>query len=347
MLLSRLKLSRLFDRAIHAMADLHWTVLGMLIVGHAAITWVLLDLAGEERLEGPATFFYWYATTAYTVGYGDLSPQTEAGRLITALWVFPGAIAAFTTIVAKILAAIGDVWRRRRSGKGDYSRMTDTIVLIGYHPSRTIKMIDELCTELAADQTLVLLTRQTLAEPDGRIRYVQSDTLTSVSALTRAGVRGASRVVVFTGSDSDTLAATLAAAVVAPPEAHIVCYFEDEDHARLLNQHCPRVEVVLSAGPEMVARACKDPGASQVISCLTSHLDAGATLFSLTWPDRPPRAYGALAHDLLQRSATLLAVQPTAAAAPVFNPDISLDVRPGDRVFYVASDRIDLAAVAG
>ena len=143
MLLPRMKLARLFDRAFHVMADLHWTLLLALIVAHAASTWAMMLLAGEDWLLRPATFFYWYATTAYTVGYGDLSPQSDAGRLITAVWVFPGAIAAFTTVVAKVLAAIGEIWRVRRSGKGDYSRMTASIVLIGYHPVRTAKMIDD------------------------------------------------------------------------------------------------------------------------------------------------------------------------------------------------------------
>ncbi|PZO03434.1 MAG: hypothetical protein DCF28_07270 [Alphaproteobacteria bacterium] len=347
MLLPRMKLTRLFDRAFHAMADLHWTLLFVLIVFHALVTWGLLALAGEEKLNGAATFFYWYATTAYTVGYGDLSPQTDAGRLITALWVFPGAIAAFTTIVAKVLSAIGEVWRVRRSGKGDYSRMTASIVLIGYHPVRTPRMIAELCADLSRDERLVLLTRQTLTDLDARLRYVQSESLTSTAALIRAGVPTASRILVFTDTDSDTLSATLAASALAPSSAHLVCYFEDEDHARLIDQHCPQVEVVLFAGPELVARACKDPGSSQVISALTSHLDEGATLFSLQWPERPPQSFGDLARALLDRGATLLAIQTGVDTLPTFNPASDHKVGQGDRLFYVASNRVDAAALAG
>lgn len=341
-----MKLARLFDEAFHAMADLHWTLLFLLIGLHAVSTWVLFVLFGETELTAPATFFYWYATTAYTVGYGDLSPASDGGRLITALWVFPGAIAAFTTVVAKVLAAIGEVWRLRRAGKGDYSRMTQSIVLIGHHAARTPKMIAELCSDLSHDQTLVLLTRQTLTDIDSRVRYVQSESLTSTEALTRAGVREASRVLVFTDSDSDTLAATLAATALAPASAHVVCYFEDEDHARLIDQHCPEVEVILSAGPELVARACKDPGASQVISALTSHLDASATLFSLKWPDRAARPFGDLARVLLDRGATLLAIQPGQDTRPTFNPSAARPVEPGDRLFYVASNRLDASAIA-
>ena len=225
--------------------------------------------------------------------------------------------------------------------------MTASIVLIGYHPQRTPKMIDELCHDLSPDQTLVLLTRQVLTDPDPRLRYVQSESLTSTAALTRAGVPEASRVLIYTDADSDTLSATLAATALAPASAHVVCFFEDEDHARLIDQHCPEVEVILSAGPEMVARACKDPGASQVISALTSHLDDAATLFSLQWPDRSPRPFGEIARALLDRSATLLAIQPGRDTTPTFNPPADRPVGPGDRLFYVAADRVDAAALVG
>ena len=346
MLLPRLKLALIFDRAFHAMADMHWRMLLGLILFHAFSSWLMLTLAGESELRRPFAFLYWYATTAYTVGYGDISPQGVAGRLITAVWIFPGAIAAFTTAVAKVLAAIGDIWRVRRSGKGDYSSMTDTILLIGYHPARTPKMIEELCTELNAAQTLVLLTRQAVADLDPRIRYVQTESLTSAAALARAGAAAASRVLVYASSDADTLTATLAVSAAAPETAHIVCFFDDADSARLLAQHCPRVEIVLASGPEMLARSARDPGASQVISALTSHLDDGATLFSLTWQGAM-RSVGDLTQALLRQRATLLAHQSRDAPAPRFNPSLDTGVEPGDRLFYVSAARLDQPGLAG
>jgi voltage-gated potassium channel len=97
----------------------------------------------------------------------------------------------------------------------------------------------------------------------------------------------------------------------------------------------------------MVARACKDPGSSQVISALSSHLDPGATLFSLSWPDGAPGRFGDLARRLLDRSATLLAIQSASATMPTFNPASDHAVLPGDRLYYVASARLDVAALAG
>ncbi|GLK50364.1 potassium channel protein [Brevundimonas intermedia] len=346
MLLPRMKLALIFDRAFHAMADMHWRMLAGLILFHAVSSWLLLALSGEAELHPPVTFIYWYATTAYTVGYGDLSPQGAAGRLITAIWIFPGAIAAFTTVVAKVLGAIGDIWRARRAGKGDYSKMTDTIILIGYHPARTPKMISELCAELNTSQTLVLVTRQVIADLDSRIRYVQSESLTSADGLARAGAASASRILVYADNDSDTLTATLAASAAAPVTAHIVCFFEDADSARLLAQHCPKVEIVLSSGPEMLARSARDPGSSQVISALTSQLDESATLFSLKWQGAA-QSVGKLTQGLLDHRATLLAHQPHGADTPRFNPAAETAVEAGDRLFYVSSARLDQARLAG
>lgn len=346
MLLPRMKLALIFDRAFHAMADMHWRMLCGLILFHAASSWLLMALAGEIELRPATTFIYWYATTAYTVGYGDLSPQGAAGRLITAIWIFPGAIAAFTTVVAKVLGAIGDIWRARRAGQGDYSKMTDVILLIGHHPVRTAKMIGELRAELQTSQTIVLLARNVVGELDPRVRYVQSESLTSSDALARAGAAAASRILVYADNDPDTLTATLAVSAVAAPNAHVVCFFDDADSARLLSQHCPRVEIVLSSGPEMLARSARDPGASQVISALTSQLDESATLFSLKW-DGPSRSVGDLAQRLLSQRATLLALQPRGAETPRFNPTAETDVEPGDRLFYVSAVRLGAPSLAG
>ena len=194
---SPLFLRRLINRLHLAVADVHWSVLAVAASAHAGASWMLLTAVGEEKITSPASFLYWYATTAYTVGYGDLSPQTDAGRLITATFVFPGAIAIFTTMVAKTLNGLGNFWRRRRSGKGDYRRMIETIVLVGFDPERTPKMIDELHADLASGQHIVLMTRKELVEPDERIIYVRARSLTGKEDLRRAGVPTASRVAIF------------------------------------------------------------------------------------------------------------------------------------------------------
>ena len=48
-------------------------------VFHFAVSWELMVLVGGESIASGEIFWYFYATTATTVGYGDYSPVTEAG----------------------------------------------------------------------------------------------------------------------------------------------------------------------------------------------------------------------------------------------------------------------------
>src|ERR687895_1455298 len=50
--------------------------------------------------------FYFSVVTLTTVGYGDFAPQTDAGKLFTALYVLVGVgvlLAFITTVAAKVV----------------------------------------------------------------------------------------------------------------------------------------------------------------------------------------------------------------------------------------------------
>ena len=84
----QLIISRLYQHVL----ELKLWLLATLICAYMVISWILFFLAGETGLTGnPLTFIYFAATTASTVGYGDLSPSTEAGRMVAAFWFFPFA----------------------------------------------------------------------------------------------------------------------------------------------------------------------------------------------------------------------------------------------------------------
>jgi voltage-gated potassium channel len=297
-------------------------------------TWLLMYFVGEEpEFERLPTFIYWYATTASTIGYGDVSPQTDAGRLINAFFVYPGAIAAFTGIITKAIADASSRLRRARIGMGDYRELTHSIVLVGHDPQRTPRMIEELCADAQPGQELVLVTRKEFENDDPRIRYVRAASLTSRADLERAGVPTADRVIIFAGSDSDTLAAGLAIAGLNRT-GHIVCYFEDEAVARLLTAHCPNIEMVLAPAVELVVKAVKDPGASHLLADLVSHTDEGMTLFSMDWRGGST-PFRDLSARLLEREAVLVAYR----SGGDFHY-AGGHLGPGDRFFYIARERL-------
>ena len=83
-------LSRVVKRLYARISGLSWDTVLFVTVFHFAVSWGLIALTGGEKIASGEIFWYFYATTATTVGYGDYSPVTEAGRAITILWIMPG-----------------------------------------------------------------------------------------------------------------------------------------------------------------------------------------------------------------------------------------------------------------
>lgn len=324
----------LFLRRLYlAASELRPGVLVLLLAAHMAASYALLAAAGEAELMPAPAFVYWYATTASTVGYGDLSPKSDGGRLTVALFVMPGAIALFTVAIARAFAGISDRWRRRRMGLADFSRMAGHIVLVGYDADRTPRMIDEILAD-GAGQDIVLLATDALDNVASTHRFVRATALTNAADLARAGVAAASKVVVQAPRDAETMGATLAVTAINEA-AHVVCFLRDRDTARLIEAHCPSVEVVLTPAVELLAKALSDPGSSRMIAQLASHRDEGATLYAMV--ASAAESFAQASDRLRGRDAVLVAVART-GEHPRFDPQAA--IAPGDRLFYIARERV-------
>lgn len=328
-----LQLTVLLRRLYLAASELHPGILAVLLLIHMVTGYWALRLAAEADLRAPIAFVYWYATTASTVGYGDLSPKGDAGRLVAAFWVMPGGIALFTTAIARAFAGLSQRWRRRRMGLGDYSAMQDHVVLIGHDEARTPRMVAELAADGCRD--VVLVSTEDLPGDDPTFRYVRALSLVAVADLERAGIAKASRIVVYAANDAETLAATLAV-VALNTAAHVVCFLRDADTARLLHVHCPAVEVVLTPTVELVVKALSDPGSSRLLAQLASHTDAGATLYAVRAANGG--TFDEVASSLRRHDAVLVASCAADDSLPCF--DLDRWIAAGDRLFYVAKERL-------
>ena len=327
-------LNALLRRLYLAASELHWGVMLALLLGHMTVSYLALQAAGEADLSPPIDFIYWYLTTASTIGYGDLSPKSDTGRMIAALFAMPGAVALFTAALARAFAGLSARWRRRRAGLGDYSEVEGLVVLVGYDRERTPRMIAEINADRRA-QEIVLIATDQMEVDDPTYSFVRATSLTAPAELRRAGVERAGRVVVYAGSDAETLAATLAVTAVNSG-GHVVCFLRDADTARLLNVHCPSVEVVLTPTVELVVKALSDPGSSRLIAQLASHTDEGATLYATVAPAEGQ--FDSVAKDLRARGAVLIATCAAGETSPRF--DLDAPIAAGDRLFYVAKQRV-------
>ncbi len=343
-----LTLSLVAKRLYARISGLSWDTVFIATALHSLVSWGLLALVGGESVASSEIFWYFYITTATTVGYGDYSPITGAGRLITVLWVMPGGIALFTTIIAKVVQQISVRWRKRLRGLANYEKLTDHIVILGWHGSRTQRMVDHIRGGQGEhEREIVLCSAQDIENPmPDQVSFVRGTTLNSPDIMRRAAVATAKFIISLGHDDNETLAAALGAAAVND-SSHIVAYFDEENFANILKAHCPQAECNVSLSIELMVRSAQDPGSSRVQSQLLSTL-VGPTQFSLRVPaDAKSVTYGALFVDMKDKhDATLFGVaQSELGDDLILNAPSEHQVSPGLILYFMAAQRIDPAQI--
>ena len=332
---------RTWQRIYYAIAMLRWSVLLAVISLHAIVSYIVLALTDETELISDLwVYFYYYTTTATTVGYGDLSPQTEAGRTAAAIVILPGAIALFTAVLGKAVSDIGNQWRRGLDGKGNYSSRTDHMVIVGWQERATKRLIETLLEDRPQPVRPVLMAAAVQENPmPEAIDFVFSERLSDLDGFARAGAAGARSILIRGANDDDTLAATLAARSAAP-EAHIVAHMENEDTARLIERQIDNIEVFSSISVDMMVRAAHDPGASRLANLMFSSRTE-STAYSLQVPAGvEPMAYlDALVALKRSHRITLIGVSEEGGRHLDLNCVGDRQIKGGDTLFYIANER--------
>ena len=73
---------------------LTWPGLVVLFVMHYCVCYFALRMAGETQITATlGDFIYYGSVVGSTLGFGDLSPQSQAGRWFTGLWHIPVSVA--------------------------------------------------------------------------------------------------------------------------------------------------------------------------------------------------------------------------------------------------------------
>lgn len=333
----------IWQRVYVAIATLSWSVLAVCFLAHALLSYILFVAAGETKLtDSFVTFAYFYMTTATTVGYGDLSPGAESGRLVNVLVVLPGSIALFTVFLGKAVSAISDFWRRRLQGRGDFSERTGHTLVVGWQGARSRRLIEGLIHDRHPQGARTVLLARGLAEnpmPD-ELDFVAAEQLSDLPSYVRAGAAGAHTVVIRGADDDETLAAALAADGAAP-KAHIVAHFQEESAAQLVRHQIPRIEVITSIAAGLLVRAARDPGASQLATLMFASHSVDRAFSMKLPPDFGRLDYLDVLYGLKQaHGLTLIGICRDGTGNVDLNCPIDCEVAAGDTLFYIADRRV-------
>ena len=316
-----------------------------MLLCYAASSWLLLFIAGEHSLITTENFGYWLIVTGSTVGYGDLSPTTTAGKYLVALYIIPVGLSLFALLIGKIAAWVGHQWRKGVKGL-KHLAVTEHILIIGWNGPRTLHLLKLLLREqaaLAERAAIVLCVRTHIDNPmPERIGFVKVESFSSDDDMQRCGIKDASVIIIDNPDDELTMTSSLYASS-RNPEAHIVAYFNDESLVGLLERHCPNIECMPSVAIEMLAKSAFDPGSSVLHHDLLNVADDGQAQFSV---DVPPGitdlTVSALFGQLKTRhGATLIGIAEQGNRRKLtVNPALDTAVNSGDKVYYIAPKRI-------
>ncbi len=153
-----------------------------------------------QMIEGKdiLTSLYWTVITMATIGYGDITPETTAGKILAMLIAITG-IAIYTAFASIIVEYITERNIRRLQGL-DAVKDKGHVVIIGWNET-TKEAYKELKANV--DCEIVIVAQNPIEH-----RCVVGD-FTDEETLKKAGIDKAKCVLISTGDDSKTILTTL------------------------------------------------------------------------------------------------------------------------------------------
>ena len=297
----------------------------------------LVEPAGSAIAQ-PGTYWWYFVVTAATVGYGDSFPTSIGGRIVGG-YVIVGGIVTLTLLFTQLANALQSVRGRRLRGVVALD-LADHVVLLGYWPGRTERIVAELTAD--GRFQVALCAWDDVGEnpmPDQpAVHFVRGD-LTHEDVMTRACVQRARTAVIDGRDDNETLAIAVAVDH-ANPGIHLVAALRDLGRRENLRYVNAGVQAVQWHMPFLLSEEASDPGITQIYNDLMSSGGHGNT-YSMRVPAGFPHPTFGDCQTWFGRThgATVLAVRD--AEGLRVSPPWDLPVPEGTTLYYVAAQRID------
>ncbi len=206
---------------------------------------IFVGTLGYHLIEGWSVFeaFYMTIITLSTVGFGEIHPLSESGRLFTMFLILGGvgvAIYVFSMVTEAVVSGQLQELLGRRRLEHKIEALKGHYIICGYG-----RIGRHICRIIAKEVPFVIIENDPEAikeiEKEGFI-YVEGDA-THEDVLKKAGIERAKGLVGVLRSDADNVYVTLT--------------------ARSLN---PNLFIIVRADEEMVVRKLERAGADKVIS---------------------------------------------------------------------------------
>ncbi|WP_231891400.1 potassium channel family protein [Paenibacillus swuensis] len=274
---------------------------------------ILMRTLEPERF---TTFFnaIWYVmTTVTTVGYGDLFPETAAGKVV-AMFMFVFGIGLVGVVIGKVVDGLGSFTRRKEEGRLIYKGRKH-IIMIGWSKKTEIAVNEVLESDTFTD-IIVIAQTDRLPLNHERLHYIQGDP-TDRETLLKANTLNAKAAIIFAdelihdASLTDGKSLLIASTIESlAPDVHTTVEIMQEKHIQNFN-HIHVNDFILAQ--ETISRLAVRSALSKGITTLYNRLirrgeEEGGELFEIK-PRKEWKTYRDAFNALLAEGATLIADQ--------------------------------------
>ena len=251
-------------------------ILLTMVLGGIILQW--LEPGEISKNDNP---YWWAIVTMTTVGYGDFSPATPAGRMFAVIIMFIGI-----SLVSLLTASISSIFvaQKIREGKGlEQLNLNDHLILCGWNPNggRVLDSIQHLSGGKKKELVLINeMNEEDVTQLKNRyqqlnIHFVSGD-FTQEEILNKASIFEANTVIVIpntTGSevatyDEKTIFATLTIKSM-DPNIRVVAYLLDRENlTHIKRADADEVVVGDDFSAHILASHVVDPGIPQIANQL-------------------------------------------------------------------------------
>lgn len=222
-------------------------------------------------------------TTVVTVGYGDFSPSTAAGRVTTIITLYSFAITMLSLLAAEIIEWRLSIAEKKRRGLWEFKSMVNHIQIINTPNYDTDTYLSRLVKEMQSTAALEYAPIQLLSRkyPEGlppvlseKGVLLRSGTAEDGEIIHKINLAKAKYVVILareyqnTTSDSVTFDILYQVLQINRSANIVVEAVLDENRARFLKMGANSVIRPIRAYPEIVVRALTNPGTERVLENL-------------------------------------------------------------------------------
>lgn len=242
----------------------------------------------------PLDTYYFLVTTATTVGYGDISPKTDIGKVLVTFYMIIG-IALLGLFLGKVTELMVEVGSKRKKGLISMKGQVD-LIIAGYPSDEKVRnIVTELRNDSRFEHAGIVCANNRLEEKPAWMTSANVDFVKGVASdsnvLNKAGVTTATTILILANDsalvESDDLSTSICA-VVERLRPEIRAIIEKVRKDDLLFKIVNADTIVDVSSPSVLAQEILDQGAIELQNAIFSTHTAG-TQYNFSYAEEDKR----------------------------------------------------------